>query len=118
MESSRSFGLTDQRSIAPVEEIFVAPWREPANDKADAVFGFAPGALVAVADPELIAGVDQSLRSAVDTHTVAAADEALEGPASRVPPQNACDKLVRTRAAGGRGRGYHGGRRLGRWRGW
>jgi transcription-repair coupling factor (superfamily II helicase) len=89
LESARTFGLIDQRSIAGVEEIFVAPWREPTGDSTESVFSYAPGATVLVDDPELIAGVDHSLRSSVDEHSVAAADEesSEEGAALRIPPR-------------------------------
>jgi len=86
LETARTFGLADQRSVAGVDDVFVAPWNEMLGREEDpaaqppahaysTVLEYAPGALVVVDDAEMIVALERSLAEQRDSLTVAAADE-------------------------------------------
>jgi len=89
LEAARAFALTDQRSLAKVDEIFIAPWAEefvgPVSAGPTTVMDYAPDALVAVDDSDMIVAAERALSQARDSLTVAAADEFVEGPSEQVP---------------------------------
>jgi transcription-repair coupling factor (superfamily II helicase) len=89
LESIREFGLSDQRSIDTIASIDVHPWDEDTLAGDGAFIGdYAPDALLAIDDPELIVAVDHALSAERDDGTVAAADPesaADEEPDNEVP---------------------------------
>ncbi len=72
LESVRTFGLHDQRSIAAQDRIEVAPWRETGGDSC--VLDYVTGAPIVVCDAIAIAGVERALAHERDDATVIAAD--------------------------------------------
>jgi transcription-repair coupling factor (superfamily II helicase) len=92
LEQIRTFAIATQRSLDDRRSVRVTPWSEAALGEADVtIFQYAPKAVVALDDPEIIAIADRGLSAAArDRATVASADDdesQAENPETDEQPQ-------------------------------